>query len=259
MPASDDHSDLSNGAKEGGSAQEAAPKRRGRPPGSRLDAFREFVGRESDSAVSRRAGVSRETVRQFRLRHGIELAPGVGLGEGAAGADDSAPAAAETPTKVEAKRQVVPALADAPRRRGPRSPIDQHLALLGTMPDSEVARRAGVTPAAVAQYRRNRSIPPFSATGDVGKRRGRPPGVSQPAAEAPTPSVRVEPTPAAQETPRRAPQRTWVFKVTLHRKGADEQFAVVARDVGEAARLAMEGAGAGTEVTAMERQLSILG
>lgn len=253
----DDRTDGTDTAPAAG--EDPAPRRRGRPPGSRLDAFREYVGRESDSAVARRAGVSRETVRQFRLRHGIPA----GTGDGDAPREEqAAPRQRATPRKAAA-----PADADRPRRRGPRSPIDQHAELLGTMPDSEIARRAGVTPAAVAQYRRNRNIAPFSARGEdggAGKRRGRPPVRPPVQAEADaTPGAETPATesPAAEAPePRRAQARgrSYVFMVTLQRRGAEERFAVVARDVGEAARLAMEGAG-GAEVTAMERQLTILG
>ena len=56
-----------------------------------------------------------------------------------------------------------PKSAPSPKRKGKASPLDAHVALLGTMPDPELAKLAGTTHKAVAQYRNRRKIPAFSA------------------------------------------------------------------------------------------------
>jgi hypothetical protein len=48
--------------------------------GSRLDAFRDIVGTLSDGEVARRANMTREAVRIYRKKHGIEAFDGPGAG-----------------------------------------------------------------------------------------------------------------------------------------------------------------------------------
>jgi transcriptional regulator with XRE-family HTH domain len=120
--------------------------RRGRPARSRLDGLRHLVGVRSDAFVGEVAGLSREAVRQYRVKHGIPAAEA---------AEPAPPGEIDPPERD-------PAVPTAPLRKGgPTSAIDPYFALLGKVPDRELAQSAGVSVSAVSQYRRFRNIPAF--------------------------------------------------------------------------------------------------
>lgn len=111
---------------------------RGGPRGLRkgtaekLAPYMELIGVESDAAVAEKAGVSIQTIARYRRAHGI-------------GSARSAKAA----QKAEAK-------AVSPKKRA--SKVDAYVDLLGTVPDTEIAKMAGVTVNAVRAYRVRRGV-----------------------------------------------------------------------------------------------------
>jgi hypothetical protein len=184
-------------------ASAPAPKRRGRKPGrppknarpskggrggaraakrSRLDEFRSVIGTIPDKEVAARAGMSVEGVRLYRKRNNIELEPGARLKRGrrpksASGGPASAPRKAATQKRATRASQA------GPRRR--ISKLDPYRDMLGSVPDREIADKAGVTAENVRAYRRRHSIPATwreegEQTSPLPKRgRGRPPGVAR--------------------------------------------------------------------------------
>jgi len=103
---------------------------------SRLDAHLDKVGVLPDWDVAERVGVTKEAVRQYRVRRGI---PAAWETSAAHGAEPGA----------EVRRDA---------RRGARSPLALHLDILGKVPDSVVAERAGVSPKAVVKFRKRHGI-----------------------------------------------------------------------------------------------------
>jgi hypothetical protein len=183
-------------------ASAPAPKRRGRKPGrpaknaatrgrkarggartakrSKLDEFRSVIGKIPDKEVAARAGMSVEGVRLYRKRNNIELEPGARLKRGRRpkSASGGAPAAPRKATQKRAAR----GSQSGPRRR--ISKLDPYRDMLGSVPDREVADKAGVTAENVRAYRRRHSIPATwreegEEASPLPKRgRGRPPGVA---------------------------------------------------------------------------------
>lgn len=97
------------------------------------------LGKISDPDFGKLVQASPRVVGQFRRRHGIEpFQP-----------DDTAPKASKAPAKG-----------------GKRSKIDAYYDLLGTVPDSHVAEKAGVTANAVSNYRRRRGIAGYDPSQD---------------------------------------------------------------------------------------------
>jgi hypothetical protein len=117
----------------------------------KIKPFEDLLVIQSDAEVGRRANVDTEIVRLYRFAHGF-LKPG-----------ESVPAA-EDEAEAPVRASKAPPAEQKPRRGGPTSALDAYLHLLGTMSDRDVARRAEVTPAAVAQYRRRRGIGSFAAS-----------------------------------------------------------------------------------------------
>ena len=109
---------------------------------SKLDAFSDVVGVESDAVVAEKAKVSTETVRTFRSRRGI---PALWRGETSVARKAKAPS---KPGRASRKRAFV----------GRRSRVASYVHLLGTVPDSEIASMAGVTMQNVRAYRIRRGI-----------------------------------------------------------------------------------------------------
>lgn len=118
---------------------------------ARLDAVRATLGTVSDGEIARRLGIARKTVVEYRKRHGI------------------------TP--------FVPARAPAPKKEPAASPtgrssrLDAFIDIIGTLPDREVAERAGMTTENVRMYRQRRGIAATWRTAEPGpsRKRGRQP------------------------------------------------------------------------------------
>ncbi len=106
---------------------------------SKVDKYKRDLGRLPDSAVARKAGVTTEAVRQRRIKLGI-------------------PGFYDVPPEERPE-------ASAPVKRGggKASVIDKYAALLGKVPDKDLAAKAGVTVSAVYQYRKHRGIPKYTA------------------------------------------------------------------------------------------------
>jgi len=124
----------------------------------KLDAFRARLGKEPDHAVAGDAGVSRSLVSGYRKKHGIGAYTGYKFG---VRERPAAPAAPERRSRGRARSASAEVASLAPARsfRGRRSALDAFASLLGTVPDSEVARQAGVTSENVRTYRLRRGIP----------------------------------------------------------------------------------------------------
>ena len=121
-------------------------KRAFRPRKSRLDPFAEFIGEESDAVVARRAEVTPETVRTYRVRRGI---PARWRGE----------APAQSPALEPVRDSLVSSVGRKRTFRGRRSRLDPYEDLLGIVADQKIALKAGVTVENVRSYRRRRHIP----------------------------------------------------------------------------------------------------
>lgn len=156
---------------------------------SRLDQFRDIVGKLPDREVAERAGVSTENVRMYRQRRGI-------------------PAEWRPPAESPGRRGRQPLPPGESRVERALAPVR---ALVGVLPDAEVAVRAGVSRSAVSAFRARQGIP----------------------AGGPRP-VR-EPVRAA------APEATGlVYRVIATREGLRRSFGVLATDPVDAARQAWE-------------------
>ncbi len=148
-------------------AEKPVPARTGR---SKLDGYLDIVGVLLDQEVGRRAGVTDEAVRQFRVKRGIAtpVRP--------TPAKPATPTVAEpAPLPVVTPPVAAPAFAKAPeppivtvvtpvlpaasRRGHRRSKVAAYKDLLGVLPDKLVAERAGVDEDAVRKFRTQRGIP----------------------------------------------------------------------------------------------------
>lgn len=208
---------------------------------ARLDAVRATLGTVSDGEVARRLGIARKTVVEYRKRHGI--APFV-------------PARAPAPKKEPAA---------SPTGRSSR--LDAFADIIGTLPDREVAERAGMTTENVRMYRHRRGIPATwrTAEGGPARRRGRqpaPPGETrvdralapyldrvgklpdaEVAALAGVSRSAVSAWRARHEVPPRAdrgPSSGSVYRILAVRAGQRHTFGLVAADPVDAARRAWD-------------------
>ena len=164
---------------------------------ARLQAVRGRLGQEPDGVIAAELGVARKTVILFRQRLGIS--------------------AFHANPGGETRRK--PASPPAPRAPRP-SRLDAFGSVLGTLPDREVAERAGVTTENVRMYRLRRGI----AAGWRGE-------------------AAAERAPAGQPTagrPVMAPQPALMFRITATHRGTRHHFGVVAIDVVDAARRARD-------------------
>jgi hypothetical protein len=184
---------------------------------SRIDAFRHLLGVETDGEVARKAGVGRKAVREYRARHGIPSIPRAAIPRDA----PSTPLGGK-------------------RHHGLKSPLDAFLPLVGTLPDAELAARAGVSRGALYQYRTRRGIPAFVPA---------PVAVVAPAAPAPAPA----PTPKVA-----APLRRYGFTVTVRAGDVESSYVLVATDVADAAERAVRAVRDG-EVCGVVRYLEAIG
>jgi hypothetical protein len=237
--------------------------------GSKLDAFRALFLEEPDAEIARRAGVHPETVRTYRIRHDIAPFRAANRGPVAAPRPREPEAAVDAPArrgpgrprKVEPEphEAALPAEKKAPlkqvaaekvtpplRKGGPSSPIDGYFDLLGQVPDSEIAVMAGVTRAAVYQYRRHRGIALQGQAPKPAKpAKSRPALVDEP--EAPPAPVAAEApsAPRVAETTVATPvkSRAFMYITTLRRGEVDTTYGVVGTDIADAARRALAAVG----------------
>ncbi len=152
-------------------ASTEAPARSGK-----LDAFVQLIGRESDSAVAKLAGVTAGGVRAYRQRHGIPTPSSAVVGAPAVptptpevvpaapkkmtarpGASDAKPTAPVAVLAAEVASVERPAEA---ARRGPGRPskVEAFRHLVGVLTDEEVAKLAGTEPKRVAHFRQRHGI-----------------------------------------------------------------------------------------------------
>lgn len=192
------------------------------PPRSRESALTPFVpqlGRVPDQQIADLAGVSRALVVNFRKKLGIAAYDGYRSAPAGVTADEGG------------EREF----------RGRRSALDPFAELLGKVTDGEIARRAGVTAENVRAYRHRRGIP---ALGEP----PRPAPVQAAAPPDPPPSAPPanlpEPPPPAPFAPvdpaASSPAVPTAFLVTVDTSSGARGYAVVARDIAEAARNALQ-------------------
>jgi hypothetical protein len=158
-------------------------RKRGRP--SKLDEFRNQIGRLSDEEIARMAGCSVANVYMYRRRHNITGASTSEATESSASVETiTAPVVETAPAKVSnAAETVAPVKRGRGRQRG--SILDRHLDIVGKLPDAEVARKVGCTPTNVSVYRKKNNIPDPPNKGEkTGRRPGRPPKAVEARAEA---------------------------------------------------------------------------
>lgn len=160
------------------------------PDKSVLAAHRNRLGKEPDQKIADQAGVSRTLVVNYRKKLGIPAY------QGHKGA-------------VPATKPMAAPLDDRPFR-GRRSALDPFRHQLGTVPDAEIARLAGVTAENVRTYRQRRLIAPAWQSGDA------PPAppevhavVSAPAHNAPAATRPLHPAPAIDREPRHKKPRVF--------------------------------------------------
>lgn len=182
---------------------------------SKLDPYREEVGKLPDKVLAEKAGVSIEGVRMYRKRHGIALEPSARQPRGRKA--KKAPAAATA----------VVATAAAPKRRKRRSKLDPFRDALGVRPDRELAEKAGVSLQAVRQYRRRHDIA------------APPRGV---AAAAPAAAEAVAPAPAPAPAAAAKPSKHFGYSVSVRTKDGEEIYFLVATDIIVAATQASQSA-----------------
>ncbi len=150
------------------------------PDKSVLAAHRNRLGKVPDQKIADQAGVSRTLVVNYRKKLGI-------------------PAYQGHKGVVPAAKAVVPPLDDRPFR-GRRSALDPFRQQLGTVPDSEIARLAGVTAENVRTYRQRRLIAPAWQAGDALEE-------AAPVTPSPAPTVSVASVAARVTPPVDAPVR----------------------------------------------------
>jgi predicted transcriptional regulator len=137
---------------------------------SSLASFRSMLGKVADEVIAAKAGVSRAVVGAWRRKLGIDAYDGFRFGRRRRNLAEAAravhvaaarkPPVAETaPVPATAASEVAAATTSSPRKR--RSAIDAYADMLGKATDAKIAALAGVTPAAVTQYRQKRGIARF--------------------------------------------------------------------------------------------------
>ena len=114
-----------------------------------IERYEHLLGVRSDREVAELAGVSSNTVANYRSRAGIPAAPRATKREAA-----EAPQSSSKPKK--ATRQ-----GKGRNRKTRASKVDPFFSLLGEVPDRVVAEKAGVTLGAVRQYRMRRGVPAY--------------------------------------------------------------------------------------------------
>jgi transcriptional regulator with XRE-family HTH domain len=140
-------------------AKPAAPKKKRRGGKKRggnrkksvVEAYAHLVGKVPDREVAEKAGVTTGAVRNWRVSRGI---PALGRWPEASGDLPPEPGEAQAKPKKAARKAK-----KVDRRRVSR--IDPFADEVGQVPDGVIAKKAGVTPGAVANWRRSRGIPGY--------------------------------------------------------------------------------------------------
>lgn len=123
-----------------------------------IESIRDRLGVEPDAKLAKEIGVSTSSVANYRRANGIKSKRG----------RPARRAIVRQPVQAKAKR-AAPASGPIRGKRGKKSKIAQHHAIVGTVPDRVVAEKAGVTVGAVQQYRNKHGI-------SASSKRGRPAG-----------------------------------------------------------------------------------
>ncbi|MDP2309274.1 MAG: hypothetical protein Q8P18_24845 [Pseudomonadota bacterium] len=164
-----------------------------------LAALRSQLGTIPDQKIADQAGVSRTLVVNYRKKLGIPAYQGH---------KGTTPAA-----------QAVVAPLDSRPFRGRRSALDPFLRHLGTVPDAEIARLAGVTTENVRTYRQRRLITPVWHSG-----------------ASPAPATVAPPGAAAPLRTARAPRRGALEAAAAGAPPSPDPVAAAARPAGTAPR-----------------------
>lgn len=199
---------------------EPAAARGRRGPISAIDAFAEMLGKVPDSVIAGLAGVRTDTVKQHRVRRGVQAVGA--LKEQAAGSPpeplevEAVPAEpAPTPTPVTHPVDSPPT--ESPTRRT-GSKIEPVVSVPGVEPDQPVAEEARLTISPTAEP----EPPPMTA----------PPAVTIERVAAPAPASRIEAEPE--------PPAAMGYRVRAVSGERERDFLVVADDIADAAVKAKE-------------------
>lgn len=124
---------------------------------SALKPYIQQLGKVPDQDIADKAGVSRAVTVSFRKKLGI---PAYNGHRSRHSIEDNAATVTVAPVIAAPPLSTTPAIAENEARsfRGRHSVLDTHAHLVGTLPDAEVARIAGVTPENVRTYRSRRGI-----------------------------------------------------------------------------------------------------
>jgi hypothetical protein len=223
-----------------------------------LDAFREQMGKVPDHEIARMAGTSVSIVGRYRRRYGLGVYEGYKFGSSnPAGEVVEAvePEAVEPEVEAPAEAAVE---STGPRKAGRRSSkLDPFAAMLGMVPDSELAIMAGVTAENVRAFRRRHNIPAQwreeSAAAAEVEAPAPAPVVEAPA---PAPAAVAAPAPAAVEAPAPPPVAapapapapavavlTLLSGYAVRLDGSSTELLVIAADIAQAAERAAAGLG----------------
>lgn len=210
--------------------------------GNPLERFVSELGTVGDGVIADKAGVPRWRVVEYRKKLGIPAYDGFRFQRRP---DASTPAVEPRRPEPELAAPSRKLTAIGSRRAGRPSPLDAHVAMLGTMPDSAVAQRVGVSVAAVTQYRRRRGISPSGRSG------GTQTPAPAPAPVAPvlpvTPVVSIAPPVIAAKAPIApvvAPhadnETLFAYKVSVRSRDDERRFFTLAPNIGTGLRQAEE-------------------
>ena len=206
-------------ARKGEGSEGRPTKKGGRVYASKLDPYRDLVGKIPDGELADKAGMSTEGVRMYRRRHKI-------------------------PMTLEARESATKRGPKSPRKARP-SKLDPFRDLLGTVPDREVAAMAGVTAENVRAFRRKRGIPAGWRGEDAGT-------TETPAQVAPPPAAPA----AAPAVTRRPASGGEGYEVEVRdATGGTRQYITIAGSLVEAAELSQDAvtrAGKGATIVAIK-------
>lgn len=197
--------------------------------------FKSQLGKVPDQKIAEEAKVSRSVVVNYRKKLGIPAYEGYKFG-----IRDKTEPVVSKPKAPKPARSKPAAAAEAPKAepasrvfRGRKSKLDAYADMLGKVPDSEIARLASVTQENVRTYRMRRGIDSVKPVAGKVEEAPKPAKAeAKPVAAAP-----VAPAPAPAATPK----GNSVFVVQLETSQGARTYAVVAADIGDAARAAMQG------------------
>ncbi len=254
-----------------------------RPPvDKKLEPYKSKLGNVPDDDIAKTAGVSRSAVVNYRKRLGIAAYAGYKFA--AAGHKEKTSTKAPKKSKVALVVAIAPAAAAVlpvkrpvgrPRKHplpvaaaaappppkvakppaaiaagvafhGRRSKLDPYVALLGVESDAAVAAKAGVTIENVRAYRARRTIGGTRAPGPV-------------VGAAAAPATKASPAPnakAASAAPASGGRSAYL--VTVDERGEHKSYAVLADDIAQAARAAVDGVKGRGTVRAVSKVADLL-